>query len=84
MTGKAELMDVQKFDYTLYHNKAVLDMLKSGLDVLGVNECDDPVAKDSGALLCRWEARTPHCWYACVLQQCYVMSHSDYYNLYLM
>ena len=36
MTGKAELMDVLKFHYTLYRNKAVLDQLKSGLDVLGV------------------------------------------------
>ena len=36
LTGKAELMDVRKFHYTLYCNKAVLDQLKSGLDVLGV------------------------------------------------
>ena len=36
MTGKAELMDVRKFHYTLYRNKAVLDQLKSGLDVPGV------------------------------------------------
>ena len=36
MTGKAEFMDVRKFHYTLYCNKAVLDQLKSGLDVLRV------------------------------------------------
>ena len=36
MIGKPDLINTLMFHYTLYHNKAVLDQLKSGLCLLGV------------------------------------------------
>ena len=41
MSEREELKDVLMCHYTLYHNKAVMDQLKSGLCILGVGDANE-------------------------------------------